>query len=183
MNKIIITFLYAINIITFSQNIFAEDVQDNTNSGNNRKIGMYIEGEFTGGLNASVGLGFTFFNEMLKLQINIFPFVPKGSISDVNGGGVGIKIIGAYNFTNSSIGLGAGFTNFFMNKYYPTPSAFFQWEFMKIDISDHYQNRNKSRLFSLFLEPHVYFIPINDDNEQLTWSISPTVGLGFKASL
>jgi hypothetical protein len=164
------------NFLAFSQDL-SEEVKDN------RSIGMYLEGCYSGGF-STTGVGFTFLNEMLKLQVNYFPHVPAGSVSDISGWALGAKTIGAYDFSyyktflTASIGPGVGLTNFFMNNYYFVPSLFLQWEFIKINMSYSNQNWNLFNKFSLYTEPQFYFIR-NDE----AWHIPFALGLGFRVSI
>jgi hypothetical protein len=172
------TFLLSIIFfLGFTQNISADVEQDK------RKIGIYIEWCYSGGF-STAGVGFTFLNEMLKLQVNYFPHVPAGSISDISGWALGTKMIVSYNlsyyetFLTTSIGPGVGFTYFFMNKHYFVPSVFLQWEFISIDMSYLFQNWKYFSTFSLFTEPQFYFIRNNE-----SWHTPFALGLGFRTSI
>jgi len=155
----------------------SEEVKDNGN------IGMYLERCYSG-VFSTAGVGFTLLNEMLKLQVIYFPYVPAGAISDISGWALGTKIIGAYNFSyyrtflKTSIGLGVGLTHFFMNNYYFVPSVFLQWEFIKVDMLYLNQNWNIFNKFSLYAEPQLYFIRNNE-----TWHTPIALGLGFRVGI
>ena len=180
MKKFLIIFLiFTVNYAVFSQDLTEE---------NNRNYGMFFDGGFTGGVNLSIAIGFTFLDEMLKFQLNYFPYIQAGQISQSSGWGLGTKIIGAYNFNyyetflSTSVGLGFELTHFFMDSYYLVPSIFGQWEFIKIDFSYHFENMNYFHKLSFFVQPQLWFIPLKNTDEN-SWHTPFTIGFGGRISL
>jgi len=80
-----------LHITVFSQSISADFKQNKLDEKNNNNFGMYFAGVYAGPA-STVGVGFTFFDEMLKLQVNAFPYVPSGQISPVSGWAIGTNM-------------------------------------------------------------------------------------------
>ena len=181
MKKIILIFIACtVPFIAFSQD---NDV-DVTNNGNpdNQFFGMYFDVNYLIRLNASIGVGFTFFNKILDFRVKYYPYVPSGDYSHNPGWGIGGELVASYHFNNhkffnKSIGLGAGLTYFFMDDNYLAPSILGRWEIIRINI---FPKWNYLKTFSLYFEPHLFFIPvIGEDRYRAPF----TLGLGGRVNI
>ena len=152
----------------------------NNNTETNRNLGMYIGSSYGPGLNWSFAIGFSFFDEMLKFQINFYPNVPSGQNWENSGFGISAKAIGAYNFSyyesflTTSLGLGfeVGYFVGDYNSFVYTLSP--MWEFIKIDMSHLNQNWRYLNTFSMFVE--YAFIAIADPITSWRFATRPIFG-------
>ena len=156
--------------------------------------GLYLDASFLGGLNYSLGLGLTFFDDNVKVQINASE-APSGRYSGwAFGGKVLANVYNAnlakwfgpdWEFWKTSLVIGAHFSYFLMeDEETPVWMGQFlgQWEIIKADMGFFFPNWKYFKSFSIYTEPGIWFAP-SDVNSQQAWRTKFTIGFGGRISL
>jgi hypothetical protein len=156
--------------------------------------GLYVDVNVLGGLNFTTGLGLTFFDDNVKLQVQAGQ-APSGRYSGWIFGGKVLANIWTQNmskywgfdweFWTMSLTLGAAF-NYFQMEEGETPLVMGeflgQWEIIKADMSYLFPNWKYFKSLSLYTEPGIWFAP-SDVSSDEAWRTKFTIGFGFRASL
>jgi hypothetical protein len=160
--------------------VIPEEIRQN-HSENLRYIGMYFDTGLLGGLQYSFGIGFSFFNDIVKFQANVAHASPGTRYSGWVFGGKLLADIFSLNINlyNTSIALGAQFAYFQMDGS-ETPlwmgQFLGQWEIIKLDMSRFLPKWKYFNMFSFYTEPGIWFSPWD-------WRTSFTVGFGGRIGL
>jgi hypothetical protein len=157
--------------------------------------GLYFDGSFLGGLNYSMGLGLTFFDDNVKVQVNASQAAPGTRYSGWAFGGkilanMYTKNLGEWfgpdwEFYTMSLVLGAHFSYFLMEEG-ETPlwmgEFLGQWEMIKADMSFFFPKWKYFKSISLYTEPGIWFAPSDVVSEQ-AWRTKFTIAFGGRISL
>jgi len=157
--------------------------------------GLYFDASALGGLNYSVGMGLTFFDDNVKLQFNAAQAPPGTRYSGWAFGGkvlanVYTKNLGDWfgpdwEFYTTSFTVGAHFSYFMMDED-ETPlvmgQLIGQWEIIKADLQYFFPKWKYFKTFSLYTEPGVWFAPSDVVSSQ-AWRTLFTIGFGGRISL
>jgi len=157
--------------------------------------GMYFDFSFLGGFTWATGLGFTFFNDNVKVQGNVAQ-APPGRYSGWAFGGKVLANIYRVNlsrwlgldwqFWQTSIVLGAHFSVFMMEEgQTPVVMGQFlgQWEIIKADMNYFFPKWKYFKSLSLYLEPGIWFAPSDVTEDPMAWRTMFTIGIGLRTSL
>jgi hypothetical protein len=157
--------------------------------------GLYFDNSFLGGLNWTTGLGLTFFDDNVKVQVNVSQ-APSGRYS---GWAFGGKILAnIYNknigdwfgldwmFWRTSIVLGAHFSYFLMEEG-ETPlwmgQFLGQWEVIKADMSYFFPKWKYFKSLSFYMEPGIWFAPSDVTYDPNAWRTLFVIGFGVRINL
>jgi hypothetical protein len=157
--------------------------------------GLYLDTSFLGSVNWTTGLGLTFFDDNVKVQVNVSN-VPPGRYS---GWAFGGKILAnIYNknigdwfgldwmFWRSSIVIGAHFSYFLMEEgENPLWMSEFlgQWEVIKADMSYFFPKWKYFKSLSFYTELGVWFAPSDVTYDPNAWRVRPTIAFGGRVNL
>jgi hypothetical protein len=158
--------------------------------------GLYFDGSFLGGLNYTVGMGLTFFDDNVKVQFNASQATPETRYSGWAFGGkilanVYKKNLGEWfgpdwEFYTTSLVVGAHFSYFLMEEG-ETPlvmgQLLGQWEMIKADMSYLFPKWKYFKSISLYAEPGVWFAPSDVTDDEKAWRTKFTIGIGGRISL
>ena len=157
--------------------------------------GLYVDTSFLGGLVFSNGLGLTFFDDNVKVQVNAAKAPPETRYSGWAFGGKIIANIFAKNlgdwfgpdwsFYTTSIAIGAQFLYYMMDESEDSlwmSQLIGQWEIVKADLSYFFPKWKYFKTFSLYVEPGLWFAPSDVSSEQ-AWRTKFTIAFGGRISL
>jgi hypothetical protein len=163
--------------------------------------GLYFDSSFLGGLNYSVGMGLTFFDDNVKVQFNAAQ-APEGS--RYSGWAFGGKILANmytknlsewfgpdWEFYTTSLVLGAHFSYFWgMEAEGEDPlwmgQFLGQWEIIKADMGFFFPKWKYFKSISLYAEPGIWFAPSDVDEAlggKAAWRTKFTIAFGGRISL
>jgi len=159
--------------------------------------GLFIDVSVLGGLLWSTGIGLTFFDDNVRLQLNLSQ-APEGRFEGVAVGGKLVANIWSANLRRwfgpdwewwtTSIGLGANFSYFMMGEgENPQWMGQFlgQWEIIKADMSFFFPRWRYFGTVSLYMEPGIWFAAsdVDFDVNPDAWRTRFTIGFGLRFSL
>jgi len=160
--------------------------------------GLYLDFSGLGGLNYSMGLGLTFFDDNVKVQFNVSQ---AGSGSRYSGWAFGGKVLANvwtknlgewlgpdWIFLSTSFTVGAHFSYFLMEEQWrETPvvmgQLISQWEIFKADLQYFVPKWKYFKTISLYTEPGLWFAPSDIDGQDVAWRVRFTIGFGGRISL
>jgi hypothetical protein len=158
--------------------------------------GMYFDGSFLGGLNYTMGVGLTFFDDNVKVQFNASQAPPNTRYSGWAFGGkilanVYKKNLGEWfgpdwEFYTTSLVVGALFSYFMMEEGEDPlvmGQLLGQWEIIKADMSYIFPKWKYFKSISLYVEPGVWFAPSDVTGDEKAWRTKFTIGFGGRISL
>ena len=161
--------------------------------------GLYLDGMALGGMNWSAGIGLTFFDDNVKLQVQVAQ-APPGRYE---GMALGLKILANvwtqnlgqwfgpdWEFWQTSVTLGAHFSYFLMNPNAEPPEDplwmgrfLGQWEIIKADMGFFFPKWKYFKSISLYMEPGIWFAPSDVSNNENAWRVMFNIGFGGRISL
>jgi len=160
--------------------------------------GLYLDMSALGGLNYSMGVGLTFFDDNVKVQFNA---AQAGSGSRYSGWAFGGKVLANvytknlsdwlgpdWTFYTTSLTVGAHFSYFLMEESLnETPlvmgQLIGQWEIIKADLGYFFPQWKYFKTFSLYTEPGLWFAPSDIDGQDVAWRTRFTIAFGMRVSL
>jgi len=157
--------------------------------------GLYFDGSLLGGVEYTVGMGLTFFEDNVKIQ---FSASYAGENHRTSGWGFGGKVLANvfrknlgdwfgpdWEFWTTSLVVGAHFS-YFLNEGDETPQVLGellgQWEMIKADLSYLFPKWKYFKSVSLYTEPGVWFNPSAVEAEA-AWTTRFVIGFGARLSL
>jgi hypothetical protein len=158
--------------------------------------GLYLDASVLGGLQYSLGLGLTFFDDNVKVQVNASRGADNSRYSNW---AFGTKILANiwtanlsqwfghdFEFWQTSVTLGAHFSYFLMEEG-ETPlwmgQFLGQWEIIKADMGFFFPKWKYFKSISLYLEPGIWFAPSDVYDTSDAWRTLFTIGIGGRISL
>ena len=160
--------------------------------------GLYFDGMVLGGVNWSAGLGLTFFDDNVKVQVQVAE-APPGRYE---GWAFGTKILANiwtanlgkwfgpdWEFWQTSVTLGANFSYFMMDPEDDLTNPLWmgeflgQWEIIKADFGFFAPKWKYFKSFSLYAEPGIWFAPSDVSGNPNAWRYKFVVGFGARISL
>jgi len=158
--------------------------------------GLYFDTSFLGGLNYSMGVGLTFFEDNVKVQFNAAQAPPGTRYSGWAFGGkilanVYTKNLGDWfgpdwEFYTTSLTVGAHFSYFLMDegeKPLWMGQLIGQWEMIKANLQYFFPKWKYFKTVSLYTEPGVWFAPSDVDGQDAAWRTKFTIAFGARISL
>jgi hypothetical protein len=170
--------------------------------------GLYFDTTFLGGLDWCAGVGLTFFDDNVKVQVNVSQAPPGRYFGWAIGGKVLANI---YNknlsdwfgfdwvFWRTSIVLGAQFLLFSMEEEMNPVKLFGeedkfrnalwmgqflgQWEVIKADMSYFFPKWKYFKSLSFYVEPGIWFAPSDVTYDPNAWRTKFTIGLGARINM
>jgi len=160
--------------------------------------GLYFDGMLWGGLIWSAGVGFTFFDDNVKVQVQAARAPQDTRFSGMVFGGKILGNVWAQNlarwfgpnwgFWKTSVALGANFSYFLMDEG-ENPlwmsEVLGQWEIIKMDMGFFMPKWKYFKSFSIYVEPGFWLgssdVDISMDTNAL--NIIPRIGFGMRWSL
>jgi hypothetical protein len=157
--------------------------------------GLYFDGNALGGLNYMMGMGLTFFDDNVKVQVNA---AQAAEGSRYSGWAFGFKILANvytknlsewfgpdWEFYTTSLTVGAHFSYFLMEEG-ETPlwmgQLLGQWEMIKADMAFFFPKWKYFKTFSIYTEPGIWFAPSDVVSAQ-AWRTKFTIAFGGRISL
>jgi hypothetical protein len=157
--------------------------------------GLYLDASFLGGVNWTAGLGLTFFDDNVKVQIN----ASNAPSSRFSGWAFGGKVLANiwnkniadwfgldWEFWRTSFVLGAHFSYFLMEEgENPLWMGEFlaQWEIIKADMSFFFPKWKYFKSLSFYMEPGLWFAPSDVTYDPNAWRMKFTIAFGFRINL
>jgi hypothetical protein len=146
--------------------------------------GLYLDASFLGGTTWSTGLGLSFFDNNVKLQVQFGQAPPGGRYS---GNVFGTKLIANvanvpfdyffgpdWSFFSMTFGVGANFSWFTMEEGEQPlmmSAVLAQWEFAKVDLSYAFPKWKYMKTVSLYVEPVLWFAPSDVSGDEVARAV------------
>jgi hypothetical protein len=157
--------------------------------------GLYFDTSFLGGVNFAIGAGVTFFDDNVKVQVNVSN-APSGRFSGWAFGGKVLANIWTQNlgewfgldwaFWKTSFVLGAHFSYFLMEEgENPLWMGEFlaQWEVIKADMNFFFPKWQYFKSLSFYVEPGMWFAPSDVTYDPNAWRMKFTIAFGLRINL
>ena len=161
--------------------------------------GLYFDASALGGLQFSLGMGLTFFDDNVKLQVNAARAPPGDRYSGWAFGGKVLANVYTKNlsewfgpdweFYTTSLTVGAHFSYFLMDEGrvpMVIGQLIGQWEMIKADLKYFFPKWEYFKTISLYMEPGIWFAPSDVDSSVSgddAWRTRFTIGFGGRVSL
>jgi len=158
--------------------------------------GLYIDGSALGGLNFSLGLGLTFFDDNVKVQFNAAQAPPGTRYSGWAFGGKVLANVYTKNlaewfgpdweFYTTSLVVGAHFSYFLMDEGETSlwmGQLIGQWEMIKADLKYFFPKWKYFKTISIYTEPGIWFAPSDISDQKAAWRTKFTIAFGGRISL